>query len=216
MSGDTIDLPIKANFREGLLPLEYFISTYGARKGPRRHRVAHFRLRLPHASSRRRGAGRYRCARRTAAPPRGVTYQLQLVENENDEPELNTDLIGRCFVEDVVAPSGEVLFHKDGYIERQGGPAEDDRRGSLLGEAEGTAYLPLQVRRVPEVLRLGSFDPSSRRHRHRGGHHRRAVHRRARHAAHDAYHPLRRRRRRRGHHARVSRPFRVCSTSWAT
>lgn len=33
MSGETIDLPIKANFREGLLPLEYFISTYGARKG---------------------------------------------------------------------------------------------------------------------------------------------------------------------------------------
>ena len=32
-SGDTIDLPIKANFREGLEPLEYFISTYGARKG---------------------------------------------------------------------------------------------------------------------------------------------------------------------------------------
>ena len=33
MSGETIDLPIKANFREGLEPLEYFISTYGARKG---------------------------------------------------------------------------------------------------------------------------------------------------------------------------------------
>jgi DNA-directed RNA polymerase subunit beta' len=33
MSGDTIDLPIKSNFREGLEPLEYFISTYGARKG---------------------------------------------------------------------------------------------------------------------------------------------------------------------------------------
>ena len=27
MSGETIDLPIKANFREGLEPLEYFIST---------------------------------------------------------------------------------------------------------------------------------------------------------------------------------------------
>ena len=28
-----IDLPIKANFREGLTVLEYFISTHGARKG---------------------------------------------------------------------------------------------------------------------------------------------------------------------------------------
>ncbi|MEZ4606221.1 MAG: hypothetical protein R2865_05310 [Deinococcales bacterium] len=32
-SGDTIELPIRANFREGLTVLEYFISTHGARKG---------------------------------------------------------------------------------------------------------------------------------------------------------------------------------------
>lgn len=32
-SGRTIELPIKANFREGLAVLEYFISTHGARKG---------------------------------------------------------------------------------------------------------------------------------------------------------------------------------------
>ncbi|MEN6390046.1 MAG: DNA-directed RNA polymerase subunit beta' [Syntrophomonas sp.] len=32
-SGKIMDLPIKANFREGLTVLEYFISTHGARKG---------------------------------------------------------------------------------------------------------------------------------------------------------------------------------------
>jgi DNA-directed RNA polymerase beta' subunit len=32
-SGEIIETPIKANFREGLSPLEYFISTHGARKG---------------------------------------------------------------------------------------------------------------------------------------------------------------------------------------
>ena len=32
-SGKTIEIPIKANFREGLNVLEYFISTHGARKG---------------------------------------------------------------------------------------------------------------------------------------------------------------------------------------
>ncbi|QZY54634.1 DNA-directed RNA polymerase subunit beta' [Crassaminicella profunda] len=32
-SGHTVELPIKANFREGLSVLEYFISTHGARKG---------------------------------------------------------------------------------------------------------------------------------------------------------------------------------------
>ena len=31
--GEIIDRPIKANFREGLSVLEYFISTHGARKG---------------------------------------------------------------------------------------------------------------------------------------------------------------------------------------
>jgi DNA-directed RNA polymerase subunit beta' len=32
-SGRIIDFPIKSNFREGLTPMEYFISTHGARKG---------------------------------------------------------------------------------------------------------------------------------------------------------------------------------------
>lgn len=32
-SGEIIETPIKANFREGLTPLQYFISTHGARKG---------------------------------------------------------------------------------------------------------------------------------------------------------------------------------------
>ena len=32
-SGKTIEIPIKANFREGLTVLEYFISSRGARKG---------------------------------------------------------------------------------------------------------------------------------------------------------------------------------------
>ncbi|MDD4526785.1 MAG: DNA-directed RNA polymerase subunit beta' [Candidatus Margulisbacteria bacterium] len=32
-TGDTVDIPILTNFREGLTSTEYFISTYGARKG---------------------------------------------------------------------------------------------------------------------------------------------------------------------------------------
>jgi DNA-directed RNA polymerase subunit beta' len=32
-TGKTIEIPIKANFREGLTVLEYFISTHGTRKG---------------------------------------------------------------------------------------------------------------------------------------------------------------------------------------
>jgi hypothetical protein len=56
--GDIIPRPIKANFREGLSVLEYFISTHGARKGLGRHRAAHRGLGLPDPSSGGRLAGR--------------------------------------------------------------------------------------------------------------------------------------------------------------
>ena len=115
MSGETIDLPIKANFREGLLPLEYFISTYGARKG------------LVDTASHTSDSG-YLTRRlidvaqdvivreEDCGTDEGVTYQLMKPESK----ELDEDLIGRCFIEDVIAPDGEKLFEKDGYIESVG------------------------------------------------------------------------------------------------
>ena len=116
MSGETIDLPIKANFREGLLPLEYFISTYGARKG------------LVDTASHTSDSG-YLTRRlvdvaqdvivreEDCGTTEGVTYKLQKPVNDTDF-ELNVDLVGRCVLNDVVAPeTGEVLIPKDGYIE---------------------------------------------------------------------------------------------------
>ena len=113
MSGDTIDLPIKANFREGLLPLEYFISTYGARKG------------LVDTASHTSDSG-YLTRRlvdvaqdvivreEDCGTTEGVSYNLIKPGSED----LNVDLIGRCALNDVVAPeTGEVLIPKDGYIE---------------------------------------------------------------------------------------------------
>lgn len=112
MSGDTIDLPIKANFREGLQPLEYFISTYGARKG------------LVDTASHTSDSG-YLTRRlvdvaqdvivreEECGTDEGVTYNLVRVGTD----ELNTDLIGRCALNDIVSPEGEVLIERDGYIE---------------------------------------------------------------------------------------------------
>ena len=111
MSGETIDLPIKANFREGLLPLEYFISTYGARKG------------LVDTASHTSDSG-YLTRRlvdvaqdvivreEDCGTTEGASYNL-IVPGTTD---LNADLVGRCFLDDVVAPDGTVLFKKDGYI----------------------------------------------------------------------------------------------------
>jgi DNA-directed RNA polymerase subunit beta' len=113
MSGDTIDLPIKANFREGLLPLEYFISSFGARKG------------LVDTASHTSDSG-YLTRRlvdvaqdvivreEDCGTHEGVTYNL-LMPGTND---LNVDLIGRCSLDDITDPkTGEVLLAKDAYVE---------------------------------------------------------------------------------------------------
>ena len=113
MSGETIDLPIKANFREGLLPLEYFISTYGARKG------------LVDTASHTSDSG-YLTRRlvdvaqdvivreEDCGTDEGVTYPLI----KPGETDVDVDLVGRCALNDIVDPqTGEVLIAKDSYIE---------------------------------------------------------------------------------------------------
>ena len=114
MSGETIDLPIKANFREGLLPLEYFISTYGARKGLVEHRVprAGPAATLPAvwSTSPRTSSSRGGAAEDTQE---GLSYNLIIPGTDW----LNADLVGRCFSEDAVAADGTVLFERDQYIE---------------------------------------------------------------------------------------------------
>ena len=113
MSGDTIDLPIRANFREGLRPLEYFISTYGARKG------------LVDTSSHTSDSG-YLTRRLVdvaqdvivreadCGTQEGVTYDLLLPGSTT----LNSDLIGRCVMHPVVHPqTGEILLNEDEYID---------------------------------------------------------------------------------------------------
>lgn len=108
MSGDTIDLPIKANFREGLRPLEYFISTYGARKG------------LVDTASHTSDSG-YLTRRLVDAAQdvivreadcdthEGVTYDLV----DAGSGELNLDLIGRCVLKDIKVPKPDKTAAKD-------------------------------------------------------------------------------------------------------
>ena len=113
MSGDTIDLPIKANFREGLEPLEYFISTYGARKG------------LVDTASHTSDSG-YLTRRlvdvaqdvivreEDCGTNEGVTYNLI----KPGTTDLNRDLVGRCALNDIVSPeTARFLSAKDAYIE---------------------------------------------------------------------------------------------------
>ena len=108
---DALELPIKSNFREGLSTLEYFLSTYGARKG------------LVDTASHTSDSG-YLTRRlidvaqdvivreEDCGTHEGVAYDLM-----DDKGALNADLVGRCVFETVADPqTGEVIAVKDSYI----------------------------------------------------------------------------------------------------
>ena len=108
---DALELPIKSNFREGLSTLEYFLSTYGARKG------------LVDTASHTSDSG-YLTRRlidvaqdvivreEDCGTHEGVAYDLM-----DDKGALNADLVGRCVFETVADPqTGEVIAAKDSYI----------------------------------------------------------------------------------------------------
>lgn len=117
-SGRTIELPIKANFREGLTVLEYFISSHGARKG-----LADTALRTADSGY---------LTRRLVDVSQDVivreedcgTTQGIVVEDIKDGPEviehLEERLVGRFLLEDLLHPeTGEVLAQADQEINEE-------------------------------------------------------------------------------------------------
>ncbi|MDR0515102.1 MAG: DNA-directed RNA polymerase subunit beta' [Coriobacteriaceae bacterium] len=108
--GEIIDRPIKANFREGLSVLEYFISTHGARKG-----LADTALRTADSGYLTRRlvdvAQDVIIREIDCETTDGVSYPLLNEKNELDE-----NLIGRCLLEDVTDKKGKVLFAVGDYI----------------------------------------------------------------------------------------------------
>jgi DNA-directed RNA polymerase subunit beta' len=109
--GEILDRPIKANFREGLSVLEYFISTHGARKG-----LADTALRTADSGYLTRRlvdvAQDVIVREEDCGSEEGVPYPLY-----NEKGELDHSLIGRCLVNPIVDPeTGEVLFDSGDYI----------------------------------------------------------------------------------------------------
>ncbi len=110
--GDIIDRPIKANFREGLTVLEYFISTHGARKG-----LADTALRTADSGYLTRRlvdvAQDVIVRESDCGTDEGVEFPV-LRDGEN--PDHN--LVGRCLLEPAVNPTtGEVVREAGDYIE---------------------------------------------------------------------------------------------------
>ena len=110
--GEIIDRPIKANFREGLSVLEYFISTHGARKG-----LADTALRTADSGYLTRRlvdvAQDVIIREIDCGTTDGVPYPLH-----NDKGEVDDNLIGRCLLEDAKGADGTVVLAAGEYVER--------------------------------------------------------------------------------------------------
>ena len=108
--GQTIDIPVKSNFREGLSVLEYFISTHGTRKG-----MADTALRTADSGYLTRRlvdvAQEVIVREIDCGTAEGVPYPLY-----NEKGELDENLIGRCLLESAVGTDGTVVLEDDNYI----------------------------------------------------------------------------------------------------
>ena len=108
--GQTIDIPVKSNFREGLSVLEYFISTHGTRKG-----MADTALRTADSGYLTRRlvdvAQDVIVREIDCGTAEGVPYPLY-----NEKGELDENLIGRCLLESAVGTDGTVVLEGDNYI----------------------------------------------------------------------------------------------------
>ena len=108
--GQTIDIPVKSNFREGLSVLEYFISTHGTRKG-----MADTALRTADSGYLTRRlvdvAQEVIVREIDCGTAEGVPYPLY-----NEKGDLDENLIGRCLLESAVGTDGTVVLEGDNYI----------------------------------------------------------------------------------------------------
>ncbi len=109
--GEILDRPIKANFREGLSVLEYFISTHGARKG-----LADTALRTADSGY---------LTRRLVDVAQDVivregdcgTDEAMEFSLRDEKGQPDHDLVGRCLLVPAVHPkTGEVLIEAGDYI----------------------------------------------------------------------------------------------------
>ncbi len=118
-SGETIELPIKANFREGLTVQEYFISAHGARKG-----LSDTALRTADSGYLTRRLvdvsqdiiiREFDCAEETGEVP-GMWVSAFMDGQETIEP-LSDRIRGRYSVEDIKNPeTGEIIVNADTMI----------------------------------------------------------------------------------------------------
>ncbi|WP_347489924.1 DNA-directed RNA polymerase subunit beta' [Desulfoscipio sp. XC116] len=117
-SGRIIDLPIKANFREGLTVLEYFISTHGARKG-----LADTALRTAdsgYLTRRLVDVAQDVIVREVDCGTHEGIYVSEIKDGTEVIERLEDRIAGRITLEDIVHPeTGEVIVRVGRVIEHE-------------------------------------------------------------------------------------------------
>ncbi len=188
-SGEIIETPITANFREGLSVLQYFISTHGARKG-----LADTALKTANSG--------YLTRRLVDVAQDAIITEYDcgtmdglfigaLVEGGEIIEPLGERILGRVALDDILDPvTGEVLVRANEEIDE-----ERVRRieNSGLDRVKIRSVLTCQAKRGICVECYGRDLARGRKVSHRRGRrrHRGAVHRRAGYPAHDAHLPHR-------------------------
>ncbi|MCL7489357.1 MAG: DNA-directed RNA polymerase subunit beta' [Desulfobulbaceae bacterium] len=114
-SGEIIETPIKANFREGLNVLEYFISTHGARKG-----LADTALKTANSGYLTRRlvdvAQDSTIIEKDCGTMKGIVAE-PLIEGGEVIVRIGDRILGRVALEDIVDPhSGEIIVEMDQEI----------------------------------------------------------------------------------------------------
>ena len=189
-SGEIIETPITANFREGLNVLQYFISTHGARKG-----LADTALKTADSGYLTRRlcdvAQDVIITEDDCGTADGIYVEPIIESGEIIEP-LRDRIVGRVALEDQRDYESNVIVERESGDHRR--PGERDSGGRYRArENPLRADLRIEARRLPALLRSQPGDRPHGRARRSGRHHLGAIHRRARHSADHAYVPHRRR-----------------------
>ena len=166
-SGKIIDLPITANFREGLSVSDYFISSHGARKG-----LADTALRTAdsgYLTRRLVDVAQDVIVREDDCDVSVINLLLaraKLAEDTLDALEiLNDMLVGRVLAADIIDPeTGELLVKRDSILNEESLTKIGERsisslviRGTSLHSQTGAGHVMIK-----EMIKLGTTDDDER------------------------------------------------------
>ena len=149
--GEIIESPIKANFREGLSVVEYFISTHGARKG-----LADTALKTADAGYLTRRLVDVAQDVTVMEDDCGTILGLEMValkEGEDIIEPLPDRIVGNVALENVYDPIDGELLVAGGTAHRGGGGRSDRSRGHSGRQDAIGPHVRVEAWTLPDVLR---------------------------------------------------------------